>query len=434
MSGQNIVLIVHYFPPMNSSGAKRMEAMAKYFARAGRRVTVLTSRKTAAHGALTEPTPPGVEVIELDLIGRAHSSAPAVPQADGVHLVSATSGGRSLKALVWKLFGQLPDPRITTALAFASPLLAERAREALRRADVIVASAPPWPILLAGVLASRRFGRKLVLDYRDQFSRAYEMPGSRFAKAVEEWIDRFLIRRGDAVVTVSDPMTDYYGTMAKRVVTIRNGYDPDRIAAARATAPWRARAAGEPMIVRYLGLVTPGRVPHHLLAALQQAVTAGRLATDAIRMEYYGDAEVMREAVRLRYSGLSEMFRFNPSVAYDRALELMVSADYLLMCEAAVAALPGEELSAAGVMTTKLFEYMASGRPIIADISRRTLVGRAMTAASEAHFVADDQGAFEVLLSNADFLHPEPVDVTEAARSYSREGQAAQYLELLDSV
>lgn len=46
----HIVLIAYYYPPINSSGAKRAEALSKYFCAFGHHVTVITTRKTRADG------------------------------------------------------------------------------------------------------------------------------------------------------------------------------------------------------------------------------------------------------------------------------------------------------------------------------------------------------------------------------------------------
>ncbi|UUZ52982.1 hypothetical protein LP419_28515 [Massilia sp. H-1] len=50
-----IVFVVHYYPPVNSAGAKRVEALSKYFAAAGHEVTVVTTCKSDRDGLLTEP-------------------------------------------------------------------------------------------------------------------------------------------------------------------------------------------------------------------------------------------------------------------------------------------------------------------------------------------------------------------------------------------
>jgi glycosyltransferase involved in cell wall biosynthesis len=49
----------------------------------------------------------------------------------------------------------------------------------------------------------------------------------------------------------------------------------------------------------------------------------------------------------------------------------MLTADALLFMETSAA----DSLSAKGVLTTKLFEYLAAGRPIVADIEPRTIIG-----------------------------------------------------------
>src|SRR5690242_10535890 len=116
---ENIVLLVHYFPPINSSGAKRMEAMAKYFLRAGRSVTVITTQKSAADGDFTEPFPPGAVVHELDWLGRLAPSVAAAPPVPQPSAAPASAGfGRKLKELVMRWFGQIPDPRLPFAFSF----------------------------------------------------------------------------------------------------------------------------------------------------------------------------------------------------------------------------------------------------------------------------------------------------------------------------
>ena len=71
---KKIVFIPHYYPPVNSSGAKRVEAISKYLASDGHDVTVITTKKTGADGEFTEAIPKGVRLIELDGLGRRSTS------------------------------------------------------------------------------------------------------------------------------------------------------------------------------------------------------------------------------------------------------------------------------------------------------------------------------------------------------------------------
>ena len=65
-----IVFIAHYFPPLNSSGARRINAFAKYLSKQGHKIIVITTRKTLRDGLLTESIP---DYINLRLTLKAHN-------------------------------------------------------------------------------------------------------------------------------------------------------------------------------------------------------------------------------------------------------------------------------------------------------------------------------------------------------------------------
>lgn len=434
MTAKNIVIIVHYFPPINSSGAKRMEAMSKYFARAGRNVTVISTTKLPGQGEFSEPFPEGVEVIELNWWGKVSPTSSGKPEPEAAKQVHPRSAWRRFKDLVMGMFGQLPDPRLPFALSFLRPMLSEPVNTALRNADVVVATTPPWPPLLAAIIAKRRFGARIVLDYRDQFSMCHEMPGGRFAKSIEIVVDRFLAKRGDALVAISPPMTRYYRSFNANCASILNGYDPERLDRAKAYNAWAPRGAGDPLVVRYLGLVSEGRIPRAMLAALSKKAAEGTISPSALQFEYYGEVGLMREHIDAHHPELASYFKFLPRVSYDRSLELAVTADYLLFAENSIPPKAGEAQSAQGILTTKLFEYLASGRPILAHIARDALAGSFIVKAGGKHLVSLDEKEFYETFSSEQFWSPGPGEVAPFVPSLSRAAQADQYLALLDEV
>lgn len=430
----NIVLVVHYFPPINSSGAKRMEAMSKYFARWGRNVTVIATRKGAIDGAFTEVFPDGVRVLELDQAGRLSPSTSAPIAADIEGFGPPQTGWfRSFKNMVMRAMGQLPDPRLPFALSFGGPTLAPEARQALATADVVVGTCPPWPPLLAVLLAKRRFGVPAVLDYRDQLSMCHEMPGSRAAKALEIRLDRWLTRRADLVVTISEPMRGYYRKYHDNVVAILNGYDHEKIEDARTRVPWQPRP-GQPLIIRYLGIITPGRIPREMLAALLRLQAKGVSMTERFRFEYVGECDVLKTVIQQEYASLADLFHFLPRVSYEESLNRIVSADFLMFCENGIPSNSGQEASASGILTTKLFEYLASGRPVIANIDEDTLAGSFIKKASDRHFVSNKVDAFEQFLESLSLALAGDVETSDFVKSLSRERQAMQYLDSLDKI
>ena len=70
----------------------------------------------------------------------------------------------------------------------------------------MIVATSPQAMLLAGLILKVRYRKKFILDYRDNFSYCHEMPGGRFAKKFEYYIDRLLVKSADAVVTIPAPM------------------------------------------------------------------------------------------------------------------------------------------------------------------------------------------------------------------------------------
>jgi glycosyltransferase involved in cell wall biosynthesis len=427
----NIVFIVHYFPPINSTGGKRVEALSKYFARMGRHITVLTTCKSTSDGAFTEQPPTGVTVLELDALGRRVATglgmAPQESAAAAAFLPRKLL--RRVKDAVMAAFGQLPDPRLPFAFGLLSPWLAPEATLALRQADVVISSMPPWPTHLAALFVRWRFKCRIVLDYRDQFSANHIMPGSPLAKWAECKVDRFLCRHASALVVVSNPMATYYSEFNQNVYVVLNGYDPEIIDAVSSTVTKPPRRAGDPVVVRYMGRMSRDRIPRALVRGVSAALAAGSLDRSTLRFECYGDCRQLLNYLTTDHPALVDMFHFNEPVPYRRAIELMLTADYLLFAETSVRS----SLSAQGVLTTKLFEYLACKRPVLAEISADTEAGRLIRHAGPTHFVSADVTEFEVFLGSPAFHNPVAVEDNGWVRTLSRSSQAEQYLALLDA-
>lgn len=331
-----------------------------------------------------------------------------------------------------KAFGQLPDPRLPFALSFSKLFLDPSIKNVLSESDIIIATCPPWPPLLSALIIKRRFKKPIILDYRDQFSMCHEMPGGRIAKAIEVVVDRYLAQRAEALVAISQPMADYYSEFNRNTTVILNGYDPEPIEAAKASK--QQTITNSPLIVRYLGLVSEGRIPRAMLTALSDLRREGAIPFKSLVFEYYGEVGLMQRHLETAHPELLDLFRFFPRVDYKKSLELITTADHLLFCENSIPPKPGETASASGILTTKLFEYLASERPIIANIGPETLAGSFIVRASDRHFVSDKPNDFRALFSSGRFLNPEPVETSDFVRELSRAAQANDYLRIVDAV
>jgi glycosyltransferase involved in cell wall biosynthesis len=154
------------------------------------------------------------------------------------------------------------------------------------------------------------------------------------------------------------------------------------------------------------------------LTALRHTLpdVAARVAVD-----FYGFDDPWLRSLIARHA-VADCVRLHGFVPYRESVALQRDADYLLF-------LDWTDTRAEGVLTGKLFEYLASGRPILALGARKD---------SEAARLIADAGCGTMLTADdeiADYLRrvlssPRPAAIpAEAAGRFSRERQARALLE-----
>lgn len=387
----NIVFLTHYFPPLNSSGARRINAFAKYLVAKGHQITVITTRKTERDGLLTEEVPSYLVLLELGGWGKLARTA---PRANATAANQRSVATRSLtgqlllkiKRSVMKFGGQLIDHRLLFAMQFAFPWLAGEVKKAIAEADVVMSSCPPWPTHLAGRLAKTRFSKLWVADYRDQFSGNHILRGSALSRSIEVWLERWLIKTADQVVAISGPMKEYYELFHPAVTCIENGYDEGVFEQAHARIRDQgAKAAADEFVIRYMGTITADRIP---LAFFQALAQVNQQPGRRVVAEFYGESTLLRKALPEVAPQAERFVRFCLQLPYMAAIQSMLTADALFFIETS----DFSSHSARGVLTTKLFEYLAARKPVVAEISARSLAAQYIRQSGLAVVVSEDAG------------------------------------------
>lgn len=357
------VLVAHYLPPLNSTGARRVLAFAKYLHRDGHEVVFVTSRKSALDGPLTEALPPYVKVLQLPA-ATSRSDAPGeVKQSEEVSIAHRLV--RRIRRWLVLLTGQLLDPRL--AFSWRTRALDSSTAE-LAGAEVVISSAPPWPVHIAGSRLARRLGVPWIADYRDQFSRSHLITGTALSRAIEAAIDRKFARTANAVVTVSPPMRDYYARWNSLVEVIPNGFDPDFFTGEQPPA----QDADGARVIRYLGRSSERYLPVALLRALDSLTADER---SRIRVEFVGEGSEHIEAAASTYPHAASVIKCLGMVPHAEALQLMRTADALLVTQT----WDSRGTASEGVVTTKLLEYLGAGRPILGELDPHTEAARILT-------------------------------------------------------
>lgn len=371
MSSRRILLVTYFFPPSRDTGMLRPAAMAKYLRRLGHEVTVLT---TSAYGELPADADEGV--VRTADAQRWRARARGADRVDALY-DSDTYAGRPhpLSRII------VPEPLVLAWAPFA-----RRAALRLHRKhpfDAVITTSPPESVHLIG-RALRRRGVAWVADVRDGWT--FEPLRPRFPTAAQRRLDERLERRwlGDAdrVVCVSEPAADDLRTrgVAEPIVIV-NGWDPEL--APPGTEEGTGLLDPERVSLVYTGRFGGyGRDPKALVEGVR------RLARDdpetAARLELVIAGPLTGEETEL-FAGDVAPARITVAGSLERAqaLALQREAEALLLVA---------QPTRSQLLNIKLFEYLASGRPILA-LAAGTEAGRLVAEIGGTTVRADDPAA-----------------------------------------
>ena len=245
----------------------------------------------------------------------------------------------------------VPDenlPWSTLALPFAIRLVR---REGI---DVVLTTSPPPSLHLLGAAVKRTTGAAWVADLRDSLvahpHRRAESLAVRTKEQADRAVARLVARSADAIVCVSEAIAEETKGLEPRgrVETIANGSDFDDFAGLEYHRTDRFR-------ITHTGSFFGKRDPRPFLRALAAP------GLDDVVARFVGD---FRSSDRewAEPLGLGGRLELIPYVPRSRSLELQRDSDALLLL------IPEAGGRGRGVLSGKVFEYLAAERPILAAV------------------------------------------------------------------
>jgi glycosyltransferase involved in cell wall biosynthesis len=218
--------------------------------------------------------------------------------------------------------------------------------------DVVLTTSPPSSVHLIGAAVKKATGVKWVADLRDSLvahpHRRAERLAVRAKEQGEHAVAKLVARSADAITCVSDAIADELRERSPKgpVVTIANGSDFDDFAGLERHPSDRFR-------ITHTGSFFGKRDPRPFLTAL------ARSGLDDVVVRFLGDFRVADRdwAETLELGDRLELIAYAPR---RRSLELQRDSEVLLLL------IPDAGGRGKGVLSGKVFEYLAAERPILA--------------------------------------------------------------------
>jgi glycosyltransferase involved in cell wall biosynthesis len=365
----------------------------------GHQITVISTKKSQRDGLLTEAIPKYARLLELNGVGGLSSSTvgqPTLKERGGVSINRSAFGNFLLrvKRVLARTTGQLIDHRLFFAFQFIYPWLDQSVQQVLKGSDIVMSTSPPWPVHLAGFIVKKRFSKPWVADYRDQFSGSHIQSGAPWFQRREIDLERWFLKSANAVVTISEPMKEYYQQFHSSVFCIENGYEEslfEKAFSPNSSSSILNQNSSKELTIRYLGTITSDRIP---LAFFRALINANHNSKKPIIAEFYGESSLLLRAISEHIPEVKPFVKLCQQLPYADAICAMQNADALFFIETS----DFSSHSSRGVLTTKLFEYLAARKPIIAEISDQALAASYIKRAGTNLAISEDSGEIELAL------------------------------------
>lgn len=433
---RRVLVLTYYFPPSGGPGVQRVLKFTKYFPFLDWTPAVITVRNGAypeRDASLHQDVPAAATVHRTGSWDPYQLYARFTGQKGNEAVVQGSVKGRKAD---WKeqlarwvranVF--LPDARVGWV-----PFAVWRGWRMLASEsfDAILTTGPPHSTHLAGAALQYLTNTPWVADFRDPWTDInyyHELPHTQTARQFDAALERLVLRRADAVTTVSPTWRDLLIRKSGRVdsqnfVVVQNGFDTEDVTASPA-AP-----SEDAFEVTHVGSLYASRNPEPLWRALRRLLDEGLIPELRIRLVGSVDANVFRS---LRDYDLSGVTEHSPYVPHAQALDAMRRAGLLLLC---IEDFP----ESGGMITGKIYEYLATGRPVMgigpaggdaATLLQKTGGGRlfgreevdALAGFIREHYDAWAEGT------------PRGGAATEAVRPYRREAQTERMVKVLEDV
>ncbi|HRY83200.1 MAG TPA: glycosyltransferase [Candidatus Cloacimonadota bacterium] len=346
-----ILYISYFYPPLGGPAALRNTAVVKHLRASGWEIDVLTVRdpeynyhdeslEDMASSVIRVPSLDPMSILKKLRFNKAKSAGTLYRQTP-----------ESLKLKLRRLF-PLDDksPWLPFLIRSAKQLMAKQ------KYDLIYVSCGPFSSGLAAWKLSRSSGIPYVYDARDYWTLLSDYQLQGWSRQLSRSWEARILKAAALVVTATDgireDLADGFGAyLPDKSLTVFNGWDEDEFQGLEASEP-------EDFILSYYGNIYARRSLSAFYAAVSKLQRENALPPNT-RIRLYGsfNREVLQE---IASSGIQALIELIEQLPHREALQSMLNSSVLLLVI--------NSSSPRGTLTSKVFEYLRTRKPILAMV------------------------------------------------------------------
>ncbi len=351
---KKVLVLTYYWPPAGGSGVQRWLKFVKYFREFDIEPVVFTVENPnypITDTSLMSDIPEGIEVIRQriwepnSILERFKGN-----RKESAGFLNPNPGliGRCVQFIRANYF--IPDAR-----KFWIKPSVKKIKSYLKESpvDLIITTGPPHSVHLIGYDLKQSLGIKWIADFRDPWTEIdyfHQLPLTKKSVAKHHELEQKVLRTADKVIVVGTTMKKNYEHLSSQIEVITNGYD-------------LVLEKGKVVLdtefsILHIGLLNADRNPKILWELLLDFKKEKHPILNHLKVRLVGKVDPSIVAY-IEEHGLQSNLEVIPYKPHKEILELQQRAQCLLL---SVNNVP----SAKGIVTGKIFEYLAVRRPILA--------------------------------------------------------------------
>jgi glycosyltransferase involved in cell wall biosynthesis len=417
-----VLIITYYWPPGSGAGVQRWLKFSKYLPSFGWDPVILTidpdyASYPALDNSILSEIPADLTIHKTratDYFRFYKKDKTKIPSAGFAGNDDNSFKGKILRFIRGNFF--IPDPRKGwNKFAF------RKACNIIENEGIkhIITTSPPHSTQLIGLKLKKRFpGIKWIADLRDPWTDIYyysQFYPTYISGSIDRRYEKLVLKSADKIITVGNSLKDIFSAkipgVEEKIKVITNGFDEDDFAGLIPSTP-------DIYTISYIGTLSDAYPLDGFLDALQSFKKAGNI----FKVRFVGTVSFVQQDLIISKLG-SLSVEFVPYVDHAKAIRYMSDSTVLLLI------IPDHH-SNKSIITGKLFEYLAAGKPVIclgpvdgdaANILKSSGFGK-------CYAYDDKEGIAEYLLST---FNLQSVAVKNPPVEYSRKHLAEQIATLL---
>ena len=356
-SSSKVLIITYYWPPSGGAGVQRWLKFSKYLPEFGWEPVILTvdpdyAAYPVTDFSLKDDLPSSVRVYSTPAINYFSiykNDKSKIHSAGFANSIDNSLKGKLLRFVRGNFF--LPDQRRGwNKFAF------KKACDLIEAEDIrhIITTSPPHSTQLIGLKLKKKYRSLMwIADLRDHWTDIYyykQFYPTLISKSIDQRFETSVLSKADRIITVGNSLKNLFASKVKgindKIEVITNGYDQDDFTGKSTSGPTR-------FTITYVGTLSDIYPVEGLIPALKTIEDSG--INFMLRFVW----TVSEKTKNLIKSQIPERFlEFTPYVSHSEAIKYMIDSSLLILI------IPLHQ-SNKSIITGKLFEYLASGKPIL---------------------------------------------------------------------